>query len=92
MSFLVLAFFEVSSLRTQFQPFTDVPSENFAPRYKENGCAVTFSGPPSSQELRPAGHGSAYAKGYSATRCADFTDGGDKIADNEGSEVLPVEY
>jgi hypothetical protein len=33
----VLAFFEASSLRTQFQPFTDVPSENFAPRYKENG-------------------------------------------------------
>jgi hypothetical protein len=24
-------------LRTHFRPFTDVPSENFEPRYKENG-------------------------------------------------------
>jgi hypothetical protein len=42
-SFLILALFEASSLRTQFQPFTDVPSENFAPRYKENGGNVPFS-------------------------------------------------
>jgi hypothetical protein len=39
-SFLVLALFEASSLRTQFQPFIDVPSENFAPRYKK--MAVMF--------------------------------------------------
>jgi hypothetical protein len=40
--FLFWLSFDSSFLRSHFQPFSDVPSENFVPRYKKMATTLLF--------------------------------------------------